>query len=105
MKDEYSLSLLCNGISDEHVFTNDYHEYEQGAPEIIFKNRLKTRINFWKQIGANDFLLDVIEKGYKIPFYFMPPSVYLPNKRSAVTHSDFVVQAIGDLLNRGQIIS
>ena len=99
VKDEYSLSLLCNGISGEHVFTNGYHEYEQGAAEIIVKNRLK------KQIGAYDFILDVIENGYKIPFYSMPPSVYLPNERSAVTHSDFVVQAIGVLLNKGQTVS
>ena len=42
-KDEYALSLLCiNDISGEHVFTNDYHEYEQGAAEIIVKNKPKT---------------------------------------------------------------
>ena len=34
----------------------------------------------------------------------MSPSVYLPNNRSAVTNSNFVVQAIGDLLNRGLIV-
>ena len=57
-----------------------------------------------EKIGAYDFILDIIEHGYKLPFYSTPPSVYLPNNRSAVKHSDFVVQAIGDLLSRGLIV-
>ena len=105
VKDEYSLhSVLCNDISDEQLFTNDYFEYEQGAADILVKNRLKDHVNFWKQIGAYDFILDVIEHGYKLPFYSTPPSVYLPNNRSAMKHSDFVVQAIGDLLSRILIV-
>ena len=104
MKDEYSLSLLCDDISSEQIFTNDYYEYEQGTAEILVKNRLKTHVKFWKHIHAYDFILDVIENGYKIPFYSTPQSVYLSNNRSAVTHSDFVVQAIGDLLNRGLVV-
>ena len=43
LKDEYDLSLLCiNDISGEHVFTNDYNEYEQDAAKIIVKNKPKT---------------------------------------------------------------
>ena len=47
--------------------------------------------------------MDTIFNGYKIPFYSTPPSVCLPNNRSAINHSEFVTEAIHDLLIRGLI--
>ena len=85
-------------------FTHDYFEYEQGQANIIVKGRLKTHFNFWKGIGCYDFILDTILYGYRIPFYTTPPSVYLHNTRSALIHSNFVVDAINDLLIRGLVV-
>ncbi len=61
LKDEYSYNLSR--------FTHNIHEYEQGQKSIIVRGRLKENIQFWQDIDANDFVLDVIQNGYKIPFY------------------------------------
>lgn len=76
-----------------------YYEYETGNSDINVKNRLKNSFEFWKNIGACNYVLDVINSGYKIPFVKEPESVFLKNNRSALEHSDFVEKAISDLVN------
>jgi hypothetical protein len=73
MKDEYDCSR----------FTHKYHEYEQGQMNIIVKGRLKSHIDFWK-IGCNDFILYIINEGYKIPLYSQPVKVICKNYKSAL---------------------
>ena len=85
---------------DYDKFTHDYHEYEQGQKHIIVKNRLKENIQFWKNIGANNFIIDTIENGYKLPLITIPPRTFCKNNRSALLENDFVVEAIQDLLDR-----
>ena len=52
VKDEYSLpSVLCNDISDEQLFTNDYFEYEEGAADILVKIDSKIMLIFGKNRG------------------------------------------------------
>ena len=53
---------------DHDRFTENYFEYEQGQKDIIVKNRLRNHFRFWEKIGANQFILDTILHGYKIPF-------------------------------------
>ncbi|VDI18252.1 Hypothetical predicted protein [Mytilus galloprovincialis] len=103
IKDEF-LNISSDNQSSAHYLTHDYFEYEQGQAKIIVKGRLKRHIDFWYSIGCYDFIIDTILHGYKIPFYTTPPSVSLQNNRSAITHSDFVLEAIDDLLIRGLII-
>ncbi|CAG2193676.1 unnamed protein product [Mytilus edulis] len=103
IKDEY-LNISSDSQSSAHYLTHDYFEYEQGQAKIVVKGRLKRHIDFWYSIGCYDFIIDTILHGYKIPFYTTPPSVCLQNNRSAITHSDFVLEAIDDLLIRGLII-
>ena len=68
MKDEY-LSLHGNDSSNNSSdFNTDYYEYEQNQTNIIVKGRLKN-VEFWKAIGANECVLNVIENGFTIPFY------------------------------------
>ncbi|CAG2221607.1 unnamed protein product [Mytilus edulis] len=112
IKDEYNCNIdyliennttKVSSISDSDNLTNDYYEYEQGQAHIIVKDRLKSHYSFWKDIGCYDYILDTILNGYKIPFYSTPPSVCLKNNRSAIIHSEFVTEAIHDLLIRGLI--
>ncbi|VDI28929.1 Hypothetical predicted protein [Mytilus galloprovincialis] len=42
--------------------------------------KLYLSIHKWKQAGATDYILQVIEKGYGIPFKVLPENVFLPNK-------------------------
>ena len=86
------------------IFTRDYYEYESGQKMILVKDRLKERICFWQRIGANNFVLDIIEQGYKIPFYSIPERSCLENNVSAINESAFVTEVIEDLLIRKLIV-
>ncbi|MCG7876850.1 MAG: DNA N-6-adenine-methyltransferase [Candidatus Thiodiazotropha endolucinida] len=103
MQDEY-ISPSCNDRHSNNGLTTDYFEYEQNQTSIIVKGRLKQNIEFWRNIGANSFVLDIIENGYKIPFYSFPPKMRLKNNNSAVSNAEFVTEAIADLLNRGLVV-
>ena len=50
-------------------------------------------------IGAPDFILSVIENGYRQPFISFPLAGKLRNNKSARIHADFVDQAVLDLLD------
>lgn len=93
LKDEYDYSR----------FTHDFYEYEQGQKNILVKDRLKKHLSFWREIGSNDFVIDVIQNGYKVPFYSMPEPIVCKNNKSALLESEFVSEAITDLLDRGLI--
>ena len=100
IEDEYP---ICNLEYDKNRFTDDFFEYEQGQKEIIVKHRLRDHIDFWKSINANDFIIDTIFNGYKIPFYSLPPVSFSKNNKSALLESKFVSEAIRDLLDRGLV--
>lgn len=90
-------------IKDEYInLTNDFYEYEQGQADIIVKDRLKNNIEFWKSI-ADDFIVDTLLNGYKIPFYSDPESMRCSNNKSALQNSQFVSDAVRDLEKRGLI--
>ena len=96
LKDEYCF--------DSDHFTNDYYEYEQDQKHIIVRGRLKKNIQFWRDIRANVFVLDVIENGYKLPLFSMPPLYFSDNNRSAISEYDFVCEAIKDLIDKSLVI-
>lgn len=56
-----------------------------------------------KQIGANSYIVDVIENGYKIPFLHIPDEIALENNKSARDNTDFVNDEIERLLQKGCI--
>jgi hypothetical protein len=62
------------------------------------KGRLK---QYWKDIGANEFILGTISEGYVIPFSSNPPSMRFKNNRSAFQNHDFVDTAIAELVDNG----
>lgn len=100
-EDEYSINRFDY---DQTRFTDNFYEYEQGQKDIIVKNRLRDHIQFWKDIGANQYILDCIYNGYKIPFYSLPDKSFSKNNRSALNEHEFVSEAINSLLDRGLIV-
>ncbi len=88
---------------DLDFYIRNYSEYEEGVSEAIVKGRLKTSVKFWEQIGAEQEIISVIREGYKLPFINTPPSAEFKNNKSAVLYSDFVTDAINDLLSKNLI--
>ena len=68
------------------------------------KGRLKSSVSFWAStLDAPQFTLDTILQGYRIPFASYPAPCFLSNNLSALSHLDFVVRAISELLGNGCI--
>ena len=47
---------------------------------------------------ASPYILDMIDSGYRIPLYFMPPVSFSDNNKSALANAGFVEEAISKLL-------
>ena len=47
----------------------DSYEYEQGvSSNFVVPGSLKNHIQFWRSIGTSQFILDVIDEGYRFLF-------------------------------------
>ena len=95
-------------VFDEHYDQEDIYrqdwEVSIGEEEpVIVKGRLREKIQYWKDIGANETILQIIQEGYRIPFLENPLGVFLSNNRSARDHKEFVIKAIQELLSTGRV--
>ena len=52
----------------------------------------------------NDFILQVIGNRYAIPFITFPSNAFFHNNHSALTHTDFVLEAIQQLILSGSVV-
>jgi len=70
-------------------------EYVESDESISVKGRLKTKLPFWSNtLKANKTILDVVEKGYKIPFINLPKTNFSKNNKSAINNEQFVTKSI-----------
>ena len=94
------------GISDDGPVFEECFEFENSANSIqSVKGRLRAHFSFWLHtLGANDFILRVIDKGYIIPFITVPQNAFFDNNHSALIHVDFVSEAIQKLILSGSVV-
>ena len=93
--------LSATGEPHSVVLNEAPHEVEQGSNSIVVKGCLKSHVEFWKLIGASQFIINTISNGYVIPFVHTPPRASFLNEQSAFQHKEFVASAIADLLKVG----
>ena len=62
-------------------------EVESGR-SLCVKGNLRAHINFWKSMGAPDFIRSIIVNGYQLPFTSTPMPVKLRNNKSARLNLD-----------------
>ena len=67
------------------------------------KGRLASHLPFWKSIGASNFILQVIKKGYALHFISEPKPAVFSNNRSASDNKELVTPEILKLLELGHI--
>ena len=73
-------------------------EFVESASYSSVRGRLFKSLNEWEKIGAPNFILDVISEGYKIPFISLPTPKHSRNNGSALKESQFVNEAVKELL-------
>ena len=99
MEAECDSVLDCNLVSfissrDSSTRTSDF----SSLPTV--RERLKLYINFWRFLGALQFIRNAISLGYKIPFsYLLPTPFFKANNASAFSNSLFVSHAVNELLH------
>ena len=93
-----------NNVTEFEIFSEQVNYFENSKLHGSFKGvkgNLKKHIQYWKDIGANEFILGTISEGYVIPFSSNPPSMCFKNNRSAFQNHDFVNTAIAELVDNG----
>ena len=88
-----------------HFLSSSSDEFSVKGGSNGVKGRLKSSFNFWVEtLDASDFVLDMIRRGYRLPFAEYPSQCFLKNNRSALQHPGFVAEAITELLSNGCIV-
>jgi hypothetical protein len=62
---------------------------------------LRENLQFWQDIGASSWVLDIIRCGYCLPFVELPEHKLFDNHASAINNFDFVSGEIDKLLASG----
>jgi hypothetical protein len=76
--------------------------FKQGS--YVVKGNLRKHLQFWKNIlCVTQYIAEIIEFGFKIPFIKVPSQIFCRNNSSARNHSNFVENAIRELLDAGCI--
>jgi hypothetical protein len=78
------LLIQCyeNNVTEFEIFSEQVNYFENSKLHGSFKGvkgNLKKHIQYWKDIGANEFILGTISEGYVIPFSSNPPSMCFTN--------------------------
>ena len=74
------------------------YEIKTDFSKILVKGRLRQSLRHWQQINAPQFVLEIIEFGYKLPLITTPPPRVFRNNKSALDERFFVEDAIHSLL-------
>ena len=95
--DEISHSNDLDAVVELKSLLN--YEFTSGQPNTpSVRGRLALCYDEWVKVGASGFILIVVRDGYKIPFVALPPPKVSSNNTSALKDTDFVSEAISDLL-------
>ena len=60
------------------------------ATDLRVPGRVRGHHEFYKQIGADDYITNLVENGYRLVFDKEPPMSFTPNNKSALMKKDFM---------------
>ena len=83
--------------------TNEPNTSSSTCNTVHVGNRLSCNLMFWRQIGASNFVLSVVEHGYSLPLVHFPDRLFFRNSPSALKHYAFVPSAICQLVTSGVV--
>jgi hypothetical protein len=68
------------------------------------KGSLQKHLSWWQSNVKNNYIIDVVKEGYKLPLLQVPQPSFIHNNKSARDNPDFVNEEINRLLESGVII-
>ena len=102
--DLFSQDKYCFDSEYEQCLSSRGFECKQGSAPIVYKDRLRSKVDFWVSIGSSPWVLSIIRFRYRFSFISWPPRAFFCNNKSALDHANFVDSAIFDLLLAGSVI-
>ena len=60
---------------------------------------ISAKVQFWRKIGADEFICTTVKDGYRIPFLTFPEPSILSNNQSALNRKEFVELELSKLLD------
>ncbi|CAH3199212.1 unnamed protein product, partial [Porites evermanni] len=110
--------LTLNPVQSSNVFDEEVADIAQvhcdselfefelstSPPCVNVKGNLRRNFEFWKHIRAPSFILNVIERGFLLPFVSFPEPAVFKNNRSSLSHAEFVEEAIQGLVESGRVV-
>ena len=98
--------MVIDGNFDEGLALVECFEFENSPKRIqSVKVRLKAHFASWTDaLDVTDFILRVTGKGYAIPFITFPPNAFFDNNHSALMHTNFVLEAIQQLILSSSVV-
>ena len=92
-------------VSLSNDYTIQEFEFEKGNNYPSVKGRLKKNLIFRREtLSAHSAILEIIDNGYKIPFFKTPKCTSFRNNQSPLKNKDFAEESISELLKCGSII-
>ena len=85
--------LVLSSFKDQQCFADI-----DTAAQPPVRGRIRKCIDFWRSLEVSQFILNVINQGYKIPFFHLPTPFSKANNVSARNNSTFVSEAVNELL-------
>ena len=86
---------IDNEFSD---LSNDYtikeSEFEKGINQPFVKGRLRKNLIFWRETLSANFAIEIIDNGYKIPFFKTPKRASFCNNQSTLRIKNFGEKSI-----------
>ena len=96
--------------------TIPYYEFEDVSPQsmataadgstiVSVQGRLKEHSTFWlTNLEASEFVKEIVQFGYRIPFLALPAPIFRFNHQSALQSEEFVSAAIVELEKGGCVV-
>ena len=89
-------------VSLSNDYTIQEFEFEKGNNYPSVKGRLKKNLIFRREtLSAHSAILEIIDNGYKIPFFKTPKCASFRNNQSPLKNKDFAEESISELLKCG----
>ena len=73
------------------------------ATDTRVPGRVKGHQEVYKDIGADDYIVELVENGYKLVFDSVPPRSYTKNNKSALMNNAFIYDKLMRLEKLGCI--
>ena len=96
---ERDSSLIVDFDYDRNLF-----EFEQVSALPVLKDRLEKKLDYWYTIDTNNFVIDTINFGYRIPFISTPCKASFNNNKAALDNASFVESAISELVVNHSVV-